>query len=144
LKLKRLIVVSLLTIILVLIPGCQGTPNEAESQKIALSFLENSPTYKFDGVGGSIGGIKLAETKTLSNDGWVFTYEFDCVYPGYGDRSGFPPFVPGKLTRHTAVIVITGGKVNSAFIDSVWDMQRQAYVEVEDQGNNRLRESSAN
>jgi len=124
---KWLIAISFLAVVLVVITGCQGVPDEAKSQEIALSFLESRPTYKLDGVAN----IKLVETKALGNNEWAFTYEFACLHPGYGDRSGFPLYPTGKLTKHTARIPVIKGEVRSAYIDEVWDMQRQAYFPAE-------------
>ncbi len=133
-KLNRLFTIAgLLTVVLAGIAGCRGVPDGTKNQEVALNFLKNSPTYKFDGIGGSFYEIKLIETKAIENVDCVFTYEFSCAHPGYGDRSGFSHYYKVKITRHTATIIVTNGEVRSAFIDEVWDMQRQAYAPVESQ-----------
>ena len=57
------------------------------SQRVALDFVKNDTTFKFDGIGTT---LELVETTSLSRCPfcWAFTYEFDSANAGYGDRTG--------------------------------------------------------
>jgi len=91
---------------------------EEESRQTATDYLMNSPTFKFDGIEGS---ITLMTFHALENkDTWEFIYKFECAHPGYGDRSG--QILAQIITPHTARIVVRKGGVVSAVIDEKWDI----------------------
>ncbi|MFU8795902.1 MAG: hypothetical protein ACNA7X_01215 [Dehalococcoidia bacterium] len=97
---------------------------EEESRQIAVRYLMSSPTFLFDGIEGN---IRLISSRALGNDAarWEFVHEFECVHPGYGDRSG--QTLPHVVTAHTARIVVRRGAVVAAVIDGTWDIMLQEW-----------------
>ncbi len=130
---RRLLIISLAlaAIALLGIWGCKSlppddgenqgvAPSEEESQEIAIEYLLNCSTFKFDGIEDS---VRLVATNTLRGpNSWEFIYEFECLHAGYGDRSG--QYVAEVITPHTARIIVVRGEVTSA-IDEKWDMMKQ-------------------
>lgn len=96
--------------------------SENKAQEIAKSFVENSPTYKFDGE-------NLKHKETLYPDivdsayTWTFVYEFISTHSGYGDRTGEP--LLQVITPHTAHITVEEGEITQALLDLEWDMIEQ-------------------
>ncbi len=106
------------------------TPSEEETAaKIALAFLKNAPTYKFDGIPGT---IKVSETRILESFPvqYVVVVTFDCRQAGYGDRTG--QSLAQVITSHTATVRVVNGEVVSAVLDDEWDEINQ--VEIEEGG----------
>jgi len=97
---------------------------EEQSLELAREYLENSPTFTFDGIGGSISYVETRDL--LGFYSWSFVFEFDCGNAGYGDRSG--QMVPTVITHHTAEIIVTGGEVSHGVIDGAWDMETQQSI----------------
>ena len=92
-----------------------------DSQQQALEFLSNSPTFKFDGIQGS---IKLTDTISLETPGgWTFIYEFESAHAGYGNREG--QILAQMITPHTAYITVQQGNIAIAQVDNAWDMLKQ-------------------
>jgi hypothetical protein len=110
----------------------QTTPGEftqEESQQIALEFLENSATYKFDGVAET---LTLADTLILRCPScWTFIYKFDSRHGGYGDRTG--QMVTQVITPHEAAITVIRGEVTDANLDGKWDMELQLLMATEEE-----------
>lgn len=103
----------------------EGSISQEESQKIAKDFLQNSPTFKFDGMENT---LKLVSTTALKKPhSWQFEYEFQCRHAGYGDRTG--KILAQVITPHKAQIVVQEGEVVHALLDGKWDMLRQRMVE---------------
>jgi len=97
--------------------GGQSQINEQTSQHITRDFLRNAPTFKFDGVEGT---LTLKETKALEQPlTWQFTYEFDSSHAGYGDRTAQAP--AEATTPHVAIITVENGNVTAAVLDGVWN-----------------------
>ena len=97
---------------------------EEESRELAREYLENSPTFLYDGI---VGSITFKETlETFGFYTWGFVFEFDSDNAGYGDRSG--KIVATVTTHHTAVISVSGGRVANGVIDGKWDMQSQLVI----------------
>ncbi len=99
--------------------------SEEKSLEIARDFVENSPTYGFD-------GFNLNHTETLypeiagHPDLYTFIFEFKSSHGGYGDRTGEP--VTQVITPHRAHITVDNGEVSNAVLDSEWDMIEQEYI----------------
>ena len=89
---------------------------------IALAFLKNGATFKFDGITGS---IVIGETLILESYPvqYVVTISFDSRHGGYGDRTG--QFLIQVITPHEARITVVSGEVVSAILDGVWDELNQ-------------------
>jgi len=97
------------------------TRNQAEdSQKIEIDFLQNSPTFRFDGIENT---LKLSGAE----EGWEFGYQFQSRHAGYGDRTGL--ILAQVITHHRAEIVVKHGEVARAVLDGKWDMLRQKMLE---------------
>jgi len=92
-----------------------------ESQAIAVQFLRSSPTFRFDGIEGTL-RLAASEAGAKANS-WVFNYEFQSRQAGYGDRTGL--IGAQVITDHRAQIVVEQGEVVSAIIDDRWDELRQ-------------------
>jgi hypothetical protein len=94
---------------------------------IALNWLVNAPTFKFDGVAGSARVTDSWLAMTFAAPAfWGVTIEFDCLHAGYGDRTG--QMLAQVITHHVANIHVTEGVVDFAIIDDVWDEVKQANV----------------
>ena len=105
----------------------------SDEQQIAENFVLNSPTFKYDGIqgslkltGGSGFGIKTVSentSMTSQTQGFEYTFTFNCSSAGYGDRSG--QMTAQIITSHQAVITIENGVIVKAVLDGVWNMLTQ-------------------
>ena len=95
-----------------------------ESQAVAGLFLRNSPTFKFDGIEGTL-NMAVSEAGATPKT-WVFHYEFQSRQAGYGDRTGL--FLAQVITDHKARIVVEQGAVVSAVLDDRWDELNQKII----------------
>ena len=96
------------------------TPTEAE--ELAIEFIENSPTFSFDGVPGSIEIIDVVAAESYPVQ-YIITVAFECSHAGYGDRTG--QVLAQVITRHVMRINISDDQVLSAVIDGKWDEVNQ-------------------
>ncbi len=97
-------------------------PPDAALLKVAEDFILNSPTFKFDGIEGSI-KFKTDLTILLSSTGRsLFEYEYQTAHPGHGDRSG--QMLAQVITTHDLRIVVNNQemRVVSAMCDGSVDM----------------------
>lgn len=99
-----------------MLPTGDTTTEEAES--IALSFLRNSPTFKFDGIEASISVSEVFIMESYPVQ-YAFIVAFECIHSGYGDRAG--QILAQVITPHEIRIVVSAGEVQSAIIDEEWD-----------------------
>ena len=98
--------------------------SEENSQKIAESFVKNSPTFVFDGIEDT---LKHIETLPLRCPYcWQFIFEFDSSHAGYGDRTGL--MLAEVITPHRAVIDVKQLEITYAVMDEVWDMLNQETI----------------
>ncbi len=114
-----------LAIFIVAVPAiaaCSSDDADDEvDRRLAESFLRNSPTFRFDGLPES---VELRERVDGECGTCVaFTFGFDSLHPGYGDRTDLP--LAAAVTPHEAVISIDDGLVASAELDSIWDVITQ-------------------
>jgi hypothetical protein len=86
---------------------------------LAEQFVMNEATFAFDGVDGSLALMSV----TRAGERQIFTFHFECLHGGYGDRSGLVS--REGLTPHRAVIQVESGQVVSALMDGRWDMLTQ-------------------
>lgn len=131
---KRLIV-SLALIALMAVPAAtiyalQNRPSPEPGKgalDVAMWFLMNSPTFKFDGISDSINVIdtRIVESYPVQ---YVFVITFECGNAGYGERTG--QMLAEVITPHEAVIKVVEGVVVSAVIDGVWDELNQRDLTV--------------
>lgn len=105
-----------------------GDTSAEEAERIALSFLRSSPTFKFDGVEAS---IRVSEVFVMESYPvqYAFMVAFECAHPGYGDRTG--QVLAQVITPHEIRIVVSAGEVRSAVIDGEWDELNQEEVRSE-------------
>ncbi|MBN1454739.1 MAG: hypothetical protein JW945_00585 [Methanomicrobia archaeon] len=95
---------------------------EAESREIARVFVENSPTYQYDGF-----DLRFNRSEPLRCPCcWLFVFEFTSRHAGYGNRTG--QVLAQVITPHTAQVVVNQGAVTSATLDEQWDMLTQAQI----------------
>lgn len=95
-----------------------------QSEGIARSFLEESPTYQFSGIKGSV-QLVASEVKALPNS-WEFTYQFMSGQSGYGDCTGMD--VSQETRTYEAEITVWEHKVIRAIINGHWDALYQKFT----------------
>ena len=105
--------------------NCDGTwdmLNDDANQKMALDFIKNSSTFKFDGIAESLKFIKSDPGPTSSFRSTSFTFEYQTAHPGHGDRTG--QALDLVITKHTAVVLVNieKGTVAWAVCDNIWNM----------------------
>ena len=96
-----------------------------ESQDLALDFLRNTSTFRFDGIENTLKLVGSEAGATPYN--WVFEYEFQSRHAGYGDRTGM--MLAQVITDHRTQIVVEHGEVVQAILDGRWDELRQKIIE---------------
>jgi spore germination protein GerM len=96
--------------------GPDEADGQAAAEKLAKEWIENSaPTYVFDGS-----DLNLASTEELpAPDSYRFVFEFTSSAAGYGDRSDM--MLAQVITPHTMEVVVSGGEIQSALTDGVFD-----------------------
>jgi predicted secreted protein len=95
---------------------------EEPSRKLAEDFIKDSPTFKFDGIDGSIEWVETLYLTPDDSRALVFI-KFQSTHAGYGDRTG--QVVAEVITRHDVQVTIDNGRVESAVMDGQWDMVNQ-------------------
>ena len=96
---------------------------QTAAREIAEDFIRNSSTFKFDGIEGSLKLIKDEPGYTSAYRSWSYTFEFQTLHPGHGDRTG--KILAQVITRHTASILVKLENniiVISAVCDDAWNM----------------------
>ena len=95
---------------------------EVESKEIARVFVENSPTYQFDGF-----DLEYNQTVVLRCPYcWMFVFEFKSRHAGYGNRTG--QVLAQVITPHIANVSVERGEVTYATLDGKWNMLTQTYL----------------
>lgn len=109
---------KILAVIIILVGGCiSQVYTEEEAKEIAKDFIENSPTFRFDGMNRT---LKVTDVEVLDCEGcFMVAVTFDCSYPGFGDRSGL--FLVSRPTSHVARVQVEKGEITLAIIDDIWD-----------------------
>lgn len=97
-----------------------------KSKEIARDFIENSPTYEFDGFELEYKEDLSAE-EVDSEESWTFVFEFKSKHSGYGDRTD--EVLLQVITPHEAKITVDNGTVTSAVLDSEWNMINQKIIQ---------------
>ncbi|MCX6641777.1 MAG: hypothetical protein NTV15_00110 [Candidatus Bathyarchaeota archaeon] len=96
-------------------------------ERIAYRWLLSSPTFKFDGLEGSVKLVEIWQAMTLvAPSFWQVTFEFNSGHPGYGDRTG--QLLAEVITHHSVRINVTEGKITMAYIDEKWDELKQSVL----------------
>jgi len=122
------LLITVLTVLPILSSACTAPVEDAEdriteeaARELAKQFVQNSPTFAFDGIEES---LELVETlyPDIENS-WTFVFHFESRHAGYADRTG--QMLAQVITSHDAVVTVEQGKVKSAFLDEKWDMVNQ-------------------
>lgn len=121
-----------LLLLLVFLSGCLNLGEEKpfteeKSKEVAREFVENSPTYKFDGFDLEYKKTLYIEMKDCPYC-WGFIFEFKSRHAGYGDRGG--KMLAQVITPHKAMIIVQKNKVTRAMLDEKWDMLNQKFFEA--------------
>ena len=96
-------------------------------EAIALAYLKGAPTFKFDGIPGSVKIVESWQAQTFAYPSfWQVTIEFDSAHDSYGDRTGKD--VAEVITHHIIRIHVTEGKITMAIIDEKWDELSQDFI----------------
>lgn len=89
-------------------------------------YIENSPTFRFDGLFGVLDTI-LVSNDTAFPPNFVLKSHFSSKYEGFGDRTH------QELTKgpvyHEIILHINGVNITSAIIDGAWDEKGQKMIE---------------
>ena len=97
--------------------------DESQVKALAVSWIQEAPTYKYDGSG--LGFVNYVQQESFPVR-HVLTYTFTSSHAGYGDRSG--KVTAQVITDHTIKITIIDGTVDSAVIDGKWDEMGQFII----------------
>ncbi len=111
-----------------LVTGGRGPINASRDRatRIALEFMRNSPTYKFDGIPETL-MFKDHSTLESLRLRHVVTVVFDCRQSGYGDRT--EQVLAQVVTHHGAVVRVVKTTIVSAVIDQRWDEVNQRILD---------------
>jgi hypothetical protein len=91
---------------------------EQNAINAALQFVEDGPTYSWDGLEGTL--ELVGAHKTMTTDAvWEVVVAFTSANAGYGDRSDV--MVATVITDHFVTITVEGDTVTAALIDGDWD-----------------------
>ena len=105
--------------------GAQDDFSESEARQKAESFVENSPTFTYDGMEQS---LELVETLYPDiENAWQFVFQFESRHAGYGDRH--EQMLLQVITPHEIIVTVQNGEITSAVMDSVWDMVNQEMLQ---------------
>lgn len=109
-------------ILILLAAGCiSQVYTEKEAEQAAVDYIENAPTFKFD---GAVQSLEATQIIPLDCTGcFEVTVEFNCMNEGYGDRKGL--LVIPKITHHVAQVRVEKGEITQATIDDTWDEMAQ-------------------
>jgi hypothetical protein len=102
---------------------------EQKAIDTSLQFVENSPTYRWDGVEGSIHVVEAYKTRK-PNAVWEVVVAFTSANTGYGDRSDV--IVATVITDHVITVTVEGNRVTAAVIDESWDELGETEVIIDD------------
>jgi len=127
---RKLTILTCMILSMIIVPSSiyalQNTKEATEKspEEIAFNWLINAPTFKFDGIPGSVKVVDSWIAMTFAAPGfWGVEIEFDCKHAGYGDRTG--QILAQVITHHRVIIHVTEGVVTLAQIDDQWDEIKQ-------------------
>ncbi len=98
--------------------------------KIAEDFIRNSPTFRFDGIEGSIALASSDPGYTSAYRSWSCSFKFETLHPGHGDRTG--QTLAEAITAHYATVLVNleTSTVVRATCDNTWDMLKEKELSV--------------
>lgn len=97
-----------------------------EAKPIAEAWIENAPTYRFDGFDLKFESQEALETFPEQH---LLVYTFTSRQTGYGDRTG--QMLAQVLTPHRIEVTVSESNVTSAIIDGKWDEITQKPLQEE-------------
>jgi hypothetical protein len=100
------------------------SPQEAE--RIGRTWIENAPTYSYDGFDLKLENHTILETIPEQHS---LTYTFTSRHGGYGNRTG--QMTIQVITPHKIEIIVSEKNVTSAVIDGEWDELSQEPIPKE-------------
>ena len=100
----------------------ENTDLEEIAIQVATWFIENGPTFSFDGIKDSL-SVNISSIRESFPEQYVIEAKFSNLQGGYGDRS--KQIITQVITPHTAEILVISGKVVSGIIDEQWDELNQ-------------------
>ncbi|PIT84531.1 hypothetical protein COU37_02895 [Candidatus Micrarchaeota archaeon CG10_big_fil_rev_8_21_14_0_10_45_29] len=104
---------------------CENYFTKEQAQIAAKKWLEEeSPTFKFDGIPGSIKYIGYESYTCFGCFGFTFT--FNSSHAGYGNRSG--QMLAQAIANHTILVQTRGKNVSYALTDGAFDELRQIFI----------------
>lgn len=106
------------------------SPQEAE--RIGRTWVENAPTYSYDGFDLKLENHTILETIPEQH---FLTYTFTSRQGGYGNRTG--QMTIQVITPHKIEIIVSEKNVTSAVIDGEWDELSQQPIPKETDANDR-------
>jgi len=130
-KTTLVVIIAIMALPALSIYAWQTTTMYTEQNAIdaALQFVEDSPTYSWDGIEGTI--ELVGAHKTMTTDiVWEVVVEFTSANAGYGDRSDV--MVATVITDHVVTITVEGDTVTAAIIDGEWDELGAMEVIIDD------------
>lgn len=109
-------------------PLAKSVEDGAEGLALTKAYVKQSPTFQYDGLEES---LRLEAVRSLTGcpGCYEYTWYFESLFPGYGDRAGLA-LTPSR-TPHRAHVVLAGEMVVSGVLDHAWDMTRQLILDVE-------------
>lgn len=130
---RRYMILAAIMLLGIIIPASiyaiQSSSKDMKSynEAIALNYLKNAPTFKYDGMQASIKITESWQAQTFAPPSfWGVVIEFDCTHGGYGDRTG--QVLAQVITHHSITIHVTEGKVSMAIMDNVWNEMTQKMI----------------
>jgi len=113
-------------------PTSNLTEAQTAAQKAAAEdFIRNSSTFRFDGIEGSIDLAGSGPGVTSAYRSWSYTFKFETLHPGHGDRTG--QSLAETITAHYATILVVNlekDAVVMASCDDTWDMLKERDLPV--------------
>ena len=100
-------------------------PYETAELAQAQSWVQNAPTYAYDGMNLTLVEYFVQESYPEQH---VITFNFTSRQAGYGDRSD--EMTAQVLTDHTIRVTIIEQEVVSAVIDGTWDEINQQEIQT--------------
>jgi hypothetical protein len=95
-----------------------------QSELVARTFLQETPTFSFSGVKDT---IELVNTETIKFPYRLeFTYQFQSDRSGYGNRTGME--LAQEINTYQANITVDQSRVIRATINGCWSVLGQRYT----------------
>jgi len=107
-----------------IVEAAAGGINQGEAVAIAVTFIRNTSTFKFDGLEE---GFEIIEIQKIVNESppygysWIIRIVFHTAHPGHGDRTG--QSLLQVIAKHEAIVTVgQRGEIIAAICDSIWDL----------------------